>query len=39
MSKVPGPVELPFFSKVSFRYAVRNLNNLGYNVTKLKIER
>lgn len=38
MSKVPGPLELPFFSKVSFKYAVKTLTNLGYSVTKLKIE-
>ena len=37
MSKVTGPLELPFFSKVSLKYAVRNLRNFGYKVTKLKI--
>jgi uncharacterized protein (TIGR04141 family) len=39
MSKAKGPLELPFFSKVSFKHAVKVLRNLGYNVTKLKIER
>jgi len=37
MSEVRGPLELPFFSKVSLKHAARNLRNLGYNVTKLKI--
>ena len=37
MSKVKGPLELPFFSKVSLKHAVRNLRNLGFRVTKLKI--
>jgi uncharacterized protein (TIGR04141 family) len=39
MSKEKGALELPFFSKVSFKHAVKALRNLGYNVTKLKIER
>ena len=39
MSKEQGALELPFFSKVSFKHAVKALRNLGYNVTKLKIER
>lgn len=39
MSKVKGPLELPFFSKVSFKHAVKALHNFGYKVTKLKIER
>lgn len=39
MSKVQGPLELPFFSKVSLKHAARTLRNLGYNVTKLKIPR
>ena len=38
MSKEKGPLELPFFSKVSFKHAVKGLHNLGYKVTKLKIE-
>jgi len=38
MSKEKGPLELPFFSKVSFKHAVKALHNLGYKVTKLKIE-
>lgn len=37
MSKVKGPLELPFFSKVSLKHAVRSLRNFGYKVTKLKI--
>jgi uncharacterized protein (TIGR04141 family) len=37
MSKVKGPLELPFFSKVSLKHAVRSLRNFGYRVTKLKI--
>lgn len=39
MSKEKGSLELPFFSKVSFKHAVKVLRNLGYRVTKLKIER
>lgn len=39
MSDVPGPLELPFFSKVSFKHTVKTLQNLGYQVCKLKIER
>ena len=39
MSKERGPLELPFFSKVSLKHAVKTLHNLGYKVTKLKIER
>ena len=39
MSKEKGPLELPFFSKVSFKHAVKSLRNLGYKVAKLKIER
>ncbi len=38
MSKVHGPLELPFFSKVGLKYAARNLTNWGFRVTKLKIE-
>ena len=38
MSKEKGALELPFFSKVSFKHAVKALHNLGYKVTKLKIE-
>lgn len=38
MSKEPGALELPFFSKVSLRHAAKTLRNLGYNVTKLKID-
>jgi uncharacterized protein (TIGR04141 family) len=39
MSKEPGALELPFFSKVSFKHAVRALRNLGYDVYKAKVER
>lgn len=39
MSKVPGPLEIPFFSKVSMRHAVVALQRMGLKVTKLKIER
>jgi uncharacterized protein (TIGR04141 family) len=39
MSKVPGPLEIPFFSKVSMKHAVRSLQRMGFNVTKLKIDR
>jgi len=38
MSKERGPLEIPFFSKVSLKHAVRSLRNLGYKVTKMKIE-
>jgi hypothetical protein len=39
MSKEHGPLELPFFSKVSLRYAVKNLRRMGFKTTKLKINR
>lgn len=39
MSKEAEPLELPFFSKVSFKHAVRALQNMGYNVSKEKVER
>ena len=39
MSKVPGSLEIPFFSKVSMRHAVLALQRMGFAVTKLKIER
>jgi len=39
MSKEHGPLELPFFSKVSLRYAVKNLRRMGFKATKLKIDR
>lgn len=39
MSKVPGPLEIPFFSKVSLRHAVTALQRMNYKVTKLKIDR
>lgn len=39
MSKVAGPLEIPFFSKVSLRYAVVALRRMNFSVTKLKIDR
>jgi uncharacterized protein (TIGR04141 family) len=39
MSKEPGDLELPFFSKVSLKYAVRALRRMGFKVAKLKIDR
>ena len=39
MSKAPGALELPFFSKVSLKHAVRSLQRMGFAITKLKIER
>ena len=39
MSDKPGALELPFFSKVSLKYAVKHLRNLGFDVSKLKINR
>lgn len=39
MSKEQGSLELPFFSKVSLKYAVRALRRMGLKVTKLKIDR
>jgi len=39
MSKEAGALELPFFSKVSFKHAVKSLQNLDYKVCKLKIEK
>jgi uncharacterized protein (TIGR04141 family) len=39
MSKERGPLELPFFSKVSLRHAVKSLRRMGFKATKLKIER
>lgn len=39
MSKVPGPLEIPFFSKVSLRHAVVALQRMNFKVTKLKIDR
>lgn len=37
ISKSQGPLEIPFFSKVSFRSAKRRLGGYGYKVTKAKI--
>lgn len=37
MSKEQGALEIPFFSKVSFKHAVIALQRLGYVVNKLKI--
>lgn len=39
MSKVPGGLELPFFSKVSLKHAVRAIQRMKFAVTLLKIER
>ena len=39
MSKVDGPLEIPFFSKVSLKHAVKTLKRMGFRVTKLKIAR
>lgn len=39
MSKAPGALELPFFSKVSLKHAVRALQRMGFVVKKLKVER
>jgi uncharacterized protein (TIGR04141 family) len=39
MSDKPGALELPFFSKVSLKFAVKALRKLGYEVSKLKISR
>lgn len=39
MSDKPGTLELPFFSKVSLKFAVKALRKLGYEVSKLKISR
>jgi uncharacterized protein (TIGR04141 family) len=39
MSKVNGPLEIPFFSKVSLKHAVKALRKMDLQVTKLKIER
>jgi uncharacterized protein (TIGR04141 family) len=39
MSKVPGALEIPFFSKVSLKHAVKTLQRMGFKVHKLKIER
>ncbi|WP_047534854.1 TIGR04141 family sporadically distributed protein [Methylotenera sp. N17] len=37
MSKKVGTLDLPFFSKVSLKNAITSIANLGYKVTKLKI--
>jgi len=38
MSDVPGPLHIPFFSKVVLKNAVKRLTAYGYRVTKKKIE-
>ncbi len=38
MSDVPGPLHVPFFSKVVLKNAVKRLTAYGYRVTKKKIE-
>lgn len=37
ISKSANPLDIPFFSKVSFRNAKRRLSSYGYTVTKKKI--
>lgn len=37
MRKDNGPLDVPFFSKVSFKNTVTSLRKLGFNVYKLKI--
>jgi uncharacterized protein (TIGR04141 family) len=39
MSKAPGALELPFFSKVTFNHAVKITQRMNFHVTKLKIDR
>lgn len=39
MSDKSGKLELPFFSKVSIKYVVKELRNLGFEVSKLKVNR
>jgi uncharacterized protein (TIGR04141 family) len=39
MSKVQGPLEIPFFSKVSLKHAVNALRKMDFKVTKLKVDR
>jgi uncharacterized protein (TIGR04141 family) len=39
MSKVPGELELPFFSKVTLNQAVRTIQRMNFGITKHKIER
>jgi uncharacterized protein (TIGR04141 family) len=39
MSKVKGPLEIPFFSKVSLKHAVKALRRMDFKVTKLNVER
>lgn len=38
VSRIPGTLELPFFSKVNLRGAARTLGAFGYKVTLTKIE-
>lgn len=38
ISDVPGPLDIPFFSKVSFRNARRKLRSMRYPVIFQKIE-
>ena len=38
ISKAPGDLVLPFFSKVNLRNATRTLHGLGYRVTLTKVE-
>ncbi|AXE34883.1 TIGR04141 family sporadically distributed protein [Chromobacterium phragmitis] len=39
MCKYSGPLDIPFFSKVSFKNAAVSLKRLGFNVFKLKINK
>lgn len=38
MSDVPGVLNIPFFSKVVMKNAVKELQNYGYHVTKKKVD-
>ena len=38
VSRIPGSLELPFFSKVNLRNSARTLKGLGYRITLTKIE-
>ena len=37
ISDRPGPLRLPFFSKLNFKHAVRHLTGYGFRVAKVKI--
>ena len=38
MTKVSGPLEIQFFSKVSLNHAVKSLQRMGFRMTKRKVE-